>query len=557
MRLVSKLNQTHVNLLRYTPLQYMLRALEQNPDMGKVYEGDDACAARIGPLLFFGGKPGTDCLNYLKSKILTFEIYEKYRVFYFFYPSEEWKNALDALYPGKCREFNRSLYAAEKPKAMPLPGCIVPISPGLIEEKPENVEMIFDEVTTYKSFERFLECGIGYTLFINGKIQGFCTSEYQSDKELAIGIEVLEEYQRKGYGKAMASALLNSACARGFKVFWECRSDNMPSVQTALSCGFSHVADYNMLFADFSEMHRKLREPSETEVKEILTPYIQTEFSVRRVPQGASTYVYRVQADTKTYYARFLPENATFACEVLAHQEALNRGVPVPKISLYLEKEEKTGLSMMLAEEIPGTSLEYCPLQNPAPVLFEAGRSLAALHTIHVDGFGWIDRAFPNALKGEKKSFADFFNDYLEDDLTALDYYGITGKDNKNIRHYMNEAANLLKDEQAVLVHGDFDVSHIFHRSGKLTGLIDFGEIRGCCRYFDLAAFALFTENRENYSALLEGYSSVYPLNNDDLYKTELMALFIALRFAGKKEETSAREFWRGLLLKQLRMFCD
>lgn len=38
-----------------------------------------------------------------------------------------------------------------------------------------------------------------------------------------------------------------------------------------------------------------------------------------------------------------------------------------------------------------------------------------------------------------------------------------------------------------VLVHGEFDTSHIFGRDGEYTGLIDFGEIRGADYSFDFA----------------------------------------------------------------------
>jgi len=64
---------------------------------------------------------------------------------------------------------------------------------------------------------RFLKNGFGYTTVIDGKIQGFCTSEYESEDELAIGIEVAETHQQKGYGKAMTAAFLDEAIKKGFQ----------------------------------------------------------------------------------------------------------------------------------------------------------------------------------------------------------------------------------------------------------------------------------------------------------------------------------------------------
>ena len=110
--------------------------------------------------------------------------------------------------------------------------------------------MITDEVGDIKSF---LINGFGYALVINNKIQGFCTTEYHSERALALGVEVLESHRRKGYAKAMAAAALNIAVSKGSTVYWECWQYNTPSKNTALSCGFKHEADYPMIFMDFEK----------------------------------------------------------------------------------------------------------------------------------------------------------------------------------------------------------------------------------------------------------------------------------------------------------------
>lgn len=43
--------------------------------------------------------------------------------------------------------------------------------------------------------------------------------------------------------------------------------------------------------------------------------------------------------------------------------------------------------------------------------------------------------------------------------------------------------------EQGYLAHGDFDTTHIYQDNGRYTGIIDFGEIRGADRWYDLGYF--------------------------------------------------------------------
>ena len=289
----------------------------------------------------------------------------------------------------------------------------------------------------------------------------------------------------------------------------------------------------------------KRHAPEIDAVRAIARKYLRDVLTVERVPKGASTFVYRATTGAGTFYLRFLPEQASFAAEVLAHEMMLAAGLKVPRIIGFEHREAETGLSLMVAEEIPGVSLEEdCPQDTVPEILLAAGRQLALLHTIPVEGFGWIDRSSYTVLKGEKPGFDAYFVEYLEHDLDVLRLYAFTKEQKMQISSLMETAGQLLRVENAVLVHGDFDVSHIFHTAGCYTGIIDFGEIRGNNRVFDLATFVGFYRDRRLYSYLLEGYRDVAPLTPGDLYAVELMALFILLRFLGKKAHTPSGDHW-------------
>lgn len=297
----------------------------------------------------------------------------------------------------------------------------------------------------------------------------------------------------------------------------------------------------------------KYNAPEVADVKTVAEKYLEQVLRVERIPKGSSTYVYRAVTNTESYYLRFLPEDASFATEVYVHRTLSDAGISVPKIIGWEHKNELTGLSVMIETEVPGISVEdERPKLNLQEIMRDAGRQLAHIHSITVDGFGWINKNYHDALKGEKADFDEYFSEFLNGDLNTLQQYPFSRAERIRITELMMKAQAVLHVENAVLVHGDFDISHIFHAAGRYSGIIDFGEVRGNSRLFDLATFIGFYQDRILYSYLLEGYGEVTLLSKKDLYAVELMALFIILRLLGKKINTASHEHWYQLAKRQL-----
>ena len=145
----------------------------------------------------------------------------------------------------------------------------------------------------------------------------------------------------------------------------------------------------------------------------------------------------------------------------------------------------------------------------------------------------------------KKNTFQDYFTEFLSDDLQILERYGFTDRERAYIVDLMATACRILDVQNAVLVHGDFDISHIFHANGRYSGLLDLGEIRGNNRLYDLATFVIFYGLPDiiAYSYLLEGYREITRLTDNDLYAIELMALFQILLYLGKRvDQPSMRD---------------
>ncbi len=250
-------------LLSYTPLQYMLRAMEAGTAPAACYadreEDPSVCIIREGHSLFVGGdalSPAADAaMDFLSRELLTQELRQELHAVKIVFPNDDWKGKLtSALSDASVHEYWRCVFRH------PAPGSVPEVPAPHIQfitadtAKLANFSMIQDEVeSTLGSFEKFLAEGFGYTLVMETQVCGFCTAEYLSAGECAIGIEVLREYQLRGYASQMTACFLHECSKRGLTPYWECWGNNIPSIKTAEHAGFSKLPDYPVLLVEFRE----------------------------------------------------------------------------------------------------------------------------------------------------------------------------------------------------------------------------------------------------------------------------------------------------------------
>jgi aminoglycoside phosphotransferase (APT) family kinase protein len=239
---------------------------------------------------------------------------------------------------------------------------------------------------------------------------------------------------------------------------------------------------------------------------------------MERVPEGVSTEVYRIRNHDDVFYLRILPEEgAGFIPEAAVHRLLRERGVLVPDVVYVAHYHPLVQRSVMLTTAIDGQAVGYgACFDRLQEVIVRAGQALAAINSIEVDGFGWIQRntSATAHLRAEFRSQRAWLADELDGVLAVL-YDGAVlnaGQTNMIERLFVRYAA-LLDDERAYLAHGDFDVTHLYHRHGHFTGIIDFGEIRGASRLYDIGHFAI--EHNALLPWLLEGYRQVISLPDD------------------------------------------
>ncbi len=258
--------------------------------------------------------------------------------------------------------------------------------------------------------------------------------------------------------------------------------------------------------------------------------------TIERIAEGGSTEVYRIRKGTTTCYVRLLPEvGASFAPEAKVHRQLYAWGVQVPDVLYFAHDYAPLARSVMITNEIPGRALGH-GAQQPEyrSILRNAGRDLARLGCIQVEGFGWIDRsskdvdAHVSTLCAAHPSFAAWMEPEIDQACSTLATAGILS--NAALAKIPALARALIEqvgDAPAILAHGDFDLTHIYHQAGVYSGIIDFGEIRGTNLLYDLGHFQM--ENSETLPDLFDGYREVRPLPSEALTEIMLTGLLIAM----------------------------
>lgn len=282
--------------------------------------------------------------------------------------------------------------------------------------------------------------------------------------------------------------------------------------------------------------------------------------TVTRVGEGVSTYVYRIERGAETFYLRVLPEaGAGFAPEAAAHRLLHERGVKIPEVVYVTEHDETLERSVMVTTAIAGSHIGHIPAHSHLrDIVIEAGRDLARINQIPVAGFGWIRRDQPTIrqLEGEQPTYRAFVADYLDAALATLREHVLDPGENAAIRAILARHDRWLERDDAWLAHGDFDATHIYQEHGRYTGIIDFGEMRGASRWYDLGHFRM--HDGETVPArilpwLLEGYRSVTPLPDDHERQISFVGLLIAIRALARLLVTNPHSGYRDHCLASLR----
>jgi len=261
-------------------------------------------------------------------------------------------------------------------------------------------------------------------------------------------------------------------------------------------------------------------------------------FAVTPASGGVSTPVFRLEAHGQTHFIRLGEDPGDRRIgEITAHRHLRALGLPVPCVLNYEDDPPELDRSIALTSRIPGVPLlELSGAASTEDIGALAGETLASINSIPVRGYGWVTGVMDDGtLLAEHPDRAAWAAGYVHaaDRIVAA---GIFSSDlAAQLRSAIETWAHLPETAPAALAHGDFDSTHIYvdPETGKFTGIIDFGEIRGADRLYDLGHLLLHDGEAGRpriWPHVLAGYSRVNPLPDDVIGRVRLQALAIGTR---------------------------
>jgi aminoglycoside phosphotransferase (APT) family kinase protein len=220
---------------------------------------------------------------------------------------------------------------------------------------------------------------------------------------------------------------------------------------------------------------------------------------VRLIPAspGGRAIVYRAETVQATFFVRVAEEpdeNLTTDADILTRARAI--GASVPEVVVVEAHPPELDRSFLVTAELPGTALAAAGDGRVAEsAVRKAGRDLALINSIDVQGYGRLVRDGSTVIRAELGRYEDFVVAQLPDPWPGW-LGGLFPTSELEVLERTVWEELEAPGEKAVLVHGDLDVTHIFVVGGHYSGVIDFGEVRGADRYFDLGTSSFTIRRR-------------------------------------------------------------
>jgi len=99
---------------------------------------------------------------------------------------------------------------------------------------------------SWESKEQFLKNGFGFCLLRDGRMISCAFSAAISNEYVDIGVETIEGFRHKGYGKVVAFAMIREILNRKQIPVWQCNYENEHSIMLANWLGFELTEKYYM-----------------------------------------------------------------------------------------------------------------------------------------------------------------------------------------------------------------------------------------------------------------------------------------------------------------------
>jgi Ser/Thr protein kinase RdoA (MazF antagonist) len=171
--------------------------------------------------------------------------------------------------------------------------------------------------------------------------------------------------------------------------------------------------------------------------------------------------------------------------------------IPVPEIV-------HTKPAVLVMTRLPGGPARFTE-DDPVAVSRQLGALLRELHTIELDGFGYIETRVTNPVQTNLE--------YMRRRVEAKLRNGPPHLREPIARYVADRESAFAGCETAVLCHNDAHDANVLVENGRITGLIDWENAVAADPVFDLAKSWAFSDGRseETLDALADGYGPLRP----------------------------------------------
>jgi aminoglycoside phosphotransferase (APT) family kinase protein len=251
---------------------------------------------------------------------------------------------------------------------------------------------------------------------------------------------------------------------------------------------------------------------------------------IRRIVAGEQNEVYDVTLERApsliVRISHWGPEGHDREAWVLGQCAA--RGIRAPRVHALRRLEVGSERqSIIVMEKLPGERL--CDVNRAEldlrRVLGDVGAWLTELHSIPVQGFGYLD----GSGVGRRATMDDWLAGSLTSAAHVFEEAGRSvGLEAATIRGWLREIVDSFRaaPPRVTLIHNDLLASHVLVHDGHLSGIIDFGEVAAEPAASDFAKWDFAEGERFPVAWIQAGYGdpSLLEATNDHTYRALWLA---------------------------------
>lgn len=204
--------------------------------------------------------------------------------------------------------------------------------------------------------------------------------------------------------------------------------------------------------------------------------------------------------------------------EELLTTRASSLGIPANRMLHVDISREHFPFDFQIQEKLLGQDLEdhfFGTKDDYDRISFTLGQYVAKLSTFRFEGFGRFDESEVKKgnLVGQKKSFSDYLEVRLEEDLAfILDAGLIKPSTLSEILRCFETYRPVMNIARGSLVHHDLADHNIMHIGDRITGIFDWDNAVSGDPVLDLASAPTWTTHYPRERMLIDGYASIVPL---------------------------------------------